>query len=586
MRRLWTLMCLISAVVALSPHRVAAGGNEFPASGTRNLGRGGSGLTRADDPTLMLRNPALLADLWDDQAYTGVHVLLPRACFQATGNYGWGASGDDAADFGQGPVLVNVPSARSPDGTPLRAIRDLPFPRVCYEGPTPVLPSVGLSMKLAPNVGVGLGFFPPDNAALAQWGNRDGTVDTPEGRLASPTRWFRSHLNTSYFSALGAIGYRPLDWLRFGLGFQWALVVYSATEFTRPAATRTISSDIRVDVTGRDLFIPGLVASVQASPLPNLDIALAFKWSDRIKSRAKLDITTSNFGAGKAVRYVDADGDTETAAGLLPLRSDNRLGSVSSPPIWVPQLSLGVRYAERLSPKPTNANWQAAHAAARHRVDDAMASERWDVEANAIVYFNAANDVSRFVSANEKVDTQSVNVDGSLGLPLTAFVGQCVGGKACNAREVPSYIHGKTQLSLRLGGEYNVLPGVLAVRAGLSYETNGQDPSYLNVTNYMLGRTGLHVGATWRIAGTTDLSFGYVHFVQRDVALRVNPAVPLDPRSTADPTKYHVVPGQGDGVAKFAIPDATDSVEGPQFANAGTFYYHLDVVSLSLAQHF
>jgi hypothetical protein len=39
-------------------------------------------------------------------------------------------------------------------------------------------------------------------------------------------------------------------------------------------------------------------------------------------------------------------------------------------------------------------------------------------------------------------------------------------------------------------------------------------------------------------------------------------------------------------VAKFAIPDAVDSVEGPQFANAGTFYYHLDVVSLSLSQHF
>jgi hypothetical protein len=587
MRRLWTLVCLVSAVVALTPHYAAAGGSEFPASGTRNLGRGGTGLTRADDPTLMLRNPALLADLWDDVAYTGMHVLLAKSCFQATGNYGWGASGDDAVDLGQGPLLVNLTNAKTPDGAPLTSIRDEPFPKVCYEGPVPILPNIGLSMKLAPNLGVGLGFFPPDNAALSQFGNRDGTVDTAAGLRPSPTRWFRSHLNTSYFSALGAIGYRPLSWLRFGLGFQWALVVYSATEFTRPVATRSISSDIRVDVTGRDLFIPGVIASVQVNPIDNLDIAVGFKWSDRIESRAKLDITTSNFGSPQAVPYVDQDGDAGTVPGLVRARSDNRLGNVSSPPIWVPQLSLGVRYADRLAPRPKNDQWQAAHAAAPHRTQDSMATERWDVEANAIVYFNGANDVSRFVSANEKVITQSIARDGSLGLPLNAYVGQCAGKiSECREREVPVYIHGKTQLSLRLGGDYNIIPGMLSVRAGFSYETNGQDPEYLNVTNYMLGRTGLHVGATWRIQGGTDLSIGFAHFIQRDIALAINPARPLDPRSSADPQKYHVASGANNGVAKFAIPDASDSVEGPLFANAGSFYYHLDVVSLSLAQHF
>jgi len=586
MRRLWTLSCLVWAVVALGPQRVAAGGNEFPANGTRNLGRGGGGLTRADDPTLMLRNPALLADLWDDVAYTGMHVLLAKSCFQATGAYGWNPSGDDAPDFGQGPVLVNLTNATQPNGEPLPSIRDEPYPRVCYDGPIPVLPNVALSMKLSPKIGVGLGFFPPDNAALSQWGNRDGTVDTPNGRRASPTRWFRGHLNTSYFSALGAIGYRPVSWLRFGLGFQWALVVYSTTQFTRPTATRSLASDVRVDVTGRDLFIPGVIASVHATPLDSLDIALSFKWSDRVESRAKLDITTSYFGAGRAVPYVDSDGIAGTAPGLLPLRSDNRLGNVSSPPIWVPQLALGIRYADRLSPRVKDDNWQSAHAAAPHSVQDAMATERWDIEANAVVFFNAANDVSRFVSASETVNTQSVRPDGTPGLPLMAYVGQCTGGSECPQREVPTYLHGKTQFALSLGGDYNIIPGMLAVRGGLSYETNGQDPAYLNVTNYMLGRTGLHVGATWRIAGSTDLSIGYAHFFQKDVALTVNPSRPLEPRYAADPGKYNVVTGENDGVARFAIPDAADSVEGPLFANAGTFYYHLDVVSLSLAQHF
>jgi hypothetical protein len=587
MGRISTRVCLISAVLALAPQPAAAGSSEFPASGTRNFGRGGTGLTRADDPSVMLRNPALLADLWEDMAYTGVHILLPKSCFQATGNYGWSSTDiDDAANFGHGPALVNVANAKTPDGTPLPNIRDEAFPKVCYDGPVPILPNIGLTMKLADDLGVGLGFFPPDNAALSQWGNRDGTVDTPNGLRPSPTRWFRSHLNTSYFSALGAVGYRPLSWLRVGFGFQWALVVYSATEFTRQNATRNTSSDIRIDVTGRDLFIPGLIGSVQASPIDNLDIAIGFKWSDRVKSRAKLDITTSDFGSGAAFPYLDADGDPQTALGLKPVRSDNRLGTVDSPPIWVPQLSFGVRYAQRLAPKLKNNEWTAAHQAAGRHVEDSMATELWDVEANAIVYFNGVNDVSRFVSANEKVDAQSVNADGSLGLPINAFVGQCVAGKQpgdCPAREVPAYIHGKTQYSLRLGGEYNVLPGVLAVRAGLSYETNGQDPAYLNVTNYQLGRTGLHVGLTWRVAQKTDVSLGFAHFIQKDIALTVNPARPF---VTNDPAKYHVVQGQGDGVAKFAVPDASDTTEGPLFANAGTFYYHLDIVSVSLAQHY
>jgi long-subunit fatty acid transport protein len=148
---------------------------------------------------------------------------------------------------------------------------------------------------------------------------------------------------------------------------------------------------------------------------------------------------------------------------------------------------------------------------------------------------------------------------------------------------VPTYLHGKTQFSVRIGGDYNILPGVLAIRAGVSYETDGTDPEYLNITNYQLGRTGLHVGATLRLAKKTDLSFAFAHFIQKDVALTVNPARPFN---TTDPARDHVVTGKGDGVAKFAIADAVDSVEGPLFANAGKFWYHLNVVSVSLAQHF
>jgi hypothetical protein len=214
-----------------------------------------------------------------------------------------------------------------------------------------------------------------------------------------------------------------------------------------------------------------------------------------------------------------------------------------------------------------------------------MTSERWDIEANAIVYFNGANDRSYFTAQNQRIELQTVLPDGSPGSSAEVNVGQCVaeGGNDCARREVPSFIHGNTQLSLRLGGDYNILLGILAVRAGLSYETNGQDPNNLNITNYQLGRTGLHLGATWRIAHRTDLSVAYVHFIQQRVALTVNSRSPF---RSSNPERDNVVTGQNDGMARFAVADAGDSVEGPLYANAGTFYYHLDVLSFSIAQHF
>lgn len=151
------------------PQLVHAGGPEFPAGGTRALGRGGAGFARADDPSLMFHNPALLADLWDDQAMLGAHFVLADSCMQPTGAYGWNVSNADVSDFGDGPVYLQAVAGDTDlNGKPLKGYGEDPFPKVCSQGAMPFLPQVGLSMKLAPNVGVGIGFFPPDNAGLNQ----------------------------------------------------------------------------------------------------------------------------------------------------------------------------------------------------------------------------------------------------------------------------------------------------------------------------------------------------------------------------------------------------------------------------------
>ena len=590
MRRTITLLCLALCLLSLVRERAAAGGAEFPSGGGRGIGRGSANFARADDPMVMLRNPALLADLWSDMAMAGANVLLAGSCFQATGDFGYQAGMLDVADFGDGPVFVN-PTRGSTDlnGQELPRIQDEPLPEVCYQGPVPVLPHVGLTMKLMPDLGVGIGFFPPDNAALSQWGDRDGTVDTPNGRRPSPTRWFRSHLNTSYFSALGAVGYRMTDWLRVGLGFQWAALAYSTTTWSRSTVTLSLNDDNRTKVFGRDLFVPGVIASAQITPFDALDIAIGFKWSDRVESRAKLDVTTGVFGTGEVFEYRNAAGEMQRIGSAIPNTTDNIIGRVSAPPIWVPQASLGIRFADRLSPRVTRDKWNSAHAAAGRSVQDSMTTERWDIEADAIVYFNSATDYRKFSTPAAFVALNRVNGEG-VSAASQVRVGACPAGKmqgeVCTAEyEVPANLYGKNQLSLRLGGDYNLFPGVFSVRAGVSYETDGQDPRNVDITNYMLGRTGIHVGATLRIADKTDISVGFAHFIQKNVRLLFN-TMAVPPDWTMDPGRYHVVQGENDGTAGFAISDSADPGDGPNFANAGEFNYNLSVVTFSIAQHF
>ncbi len=598
---------VILAVVLLAglPEIAHAGGTEFPADGTRGLGRGGARAARADDPTIMTRNPAGLALLWDDQAIMGAHFLLADACMQPTGAYGWGIRGDSALNLGQGPVYpLAAKGDKYLNGRPLVGFADEPYAKVCYRGGAQFLPTVALGMKLSDDLGVGLGFFPPDVATTRQWGNRDGTVDTQSGKRPNPLRYYGSHQNVSYFSVLAAAGYRLAPWISVGAGLQWMMVIYEATTWTTPISALDPESDVRGDLFGRDLFVPGVIASVQLKPIDALDVVLGFKWSDRVKSNVKLDITTGALGTGEVFQYRDASGQVQTVGSSIPTTTPNQPGRLDSPPIWAPQLTLALRYADRLVPRPKDL--KAAHEAAGRTVEDHMQTERWDVEVDAVYYFTSVDDKQEYVTRDAQLTLRNIDQNGIIS-SLPASPGDCLKrdpktNNCVGDRVVRTELGGKNQFTVRAGGDYNVLPGLLALRAGVSYEARGQDPALLNVMSYMLSRTGLHLGFTVRVATKTDISFGYAHFFQENVELQVNNSQTVSaypPRYRS--AKYNFRPGAGvpdamgngasmggfDGVAGVEVPNGEPGYEiGPYFVNAGSYYYHLDVVSLSFAQHF
>jgi hypothetical protein len=227
-----------------------------------------------------------------------------------------------------------------------------------------------------------------------------------------------------------------------------------------------------------------------------------------------------------------------------------------------------------------------------------------------VYYLTSVYDRAQFTTRDARVELRTIDANGVMGV-IDASPGDClardpVTNNCIGDRVVKTELGGEDQLTVRAGGDYNVLPGLLALRAGVSYETRGQDPSMLNILGYMLGRTGVHAGLTLRVAGKTDVSFGYAHFIHEDIRLQVNSDLPNSfPASRYPPNyrmpQYNFRPGAGvadnngagaenggfDGVAGVEIPNADVGYPlGPYFLNAGSFFYHLDVVSFSIAQHF
>lgn len=82
----------------------------------------------------------------------------------------------------------------------------------------------------------------------------------------------------------------------------------------------------------------------------------------------------------------------------------------------------------------------------------------------------------------------------------------------------------RTQLSVYLGGDWNVVPGIFALRTGLSVDTDAVQDGYEQLDFTPFRRIGYHLGATVRVEETVDVSITYAHIFQPDERIRVDEA--------------------------------------------------------------
>ena len=484
---------LAAVAVSLATVSADAGGLEYPAPGTRALGRAGAFTARADDPMALGYNPAALADAPGFQALVNLHLAFYSACVKRSGTYTDNATVRDVSEFGS--------SERLP-GAGGYAFEE--FPKVCNEGPPGPGPAAAATLSLQEDLGVGFGVLAPVTAGSVRWGNEDGSVIGVNGeRRPNPVRYMLLSSDGFVVFPTVAVGYRVLPAVRVGGALQWGVAKLDLLSYSVATGGENPKLDGRTEIALRDLFVPAAIASVLVTPLSGLDAGLTFRWSDDVRASADVDLVLGDFGTGEPDSTIARNNRFEDASVVFPMP-------------W--QVALGLRYGARRDDAP-----------AGDRPGDPLTDEVWDVELDVVYELNSRVDEIRLRPDDDAViRTRSVNAAG------TVVESEVPAGTLLT---IPH--RWKNQLGLRLGGDVNVVRGLLALRAGVSYESRGVDPSYAQTDFLPAARTGLHGGATVRL-GAIDVSVGYAHLFQETIT--ANPV-----GSGADEAKLRQVAPDGNG---------------------------------------
>ena len=381
---------LIGAAITLAGSTaLAQQGAAFNTGGTRALSRGGAVAARAEDPMVLLYNPAGLADIQGKQIIFSLDMPFRSACVQPYGYYGWGIYEPGVSEFGDTGVVTRDASGNPTPGQ--YATR--PLDEVCDSGRSAPFPEPAFAIRLNDKFGLGFGFVGPSLLGEQQWGGADGTIARDGTGLPTPTRYQLVRQAVTFgLNPTAGIGYRVLRELRVGATFQWIALGAETSIVQAQDAGTSPHNDMLVTVRTQDYFIPSLTFSIHTTPIEELDMVLSFLWRDSLDGSGEAIFETNPYTHGLNV-------------GGIPFKNAPiALDRVHQPLPWA--LTLGTRYADRIEPRNRGASKPG------DPPSDPLATELWDVELDLSLLLNArASEAS--VSISDTCDTTR---------PVTAFV--------------------------------------------------------------------------------------------------------------------------------------------------------------------
>jgi long-subunit fatty acid transport protein len=548
------------------------------------LGRGAAVAARADDPMVLMYNPAGLVELRGAQLMFNANTAWMDACVDPIGYYGWGVYG------GGKPTRLTDPRTGATQTLNLGRANQIgpaetsfyqgAYDTVCLDqGLTPV-PELAFTTRLGERLGLGAGLIFPSVTPQGMWGSSNAVIQGAGGLRPAATRYMEIRSGTiGLFPTLG-LAYRIADWLRIGAAFRWGIINVDNSTMAAVQVGTTPANDLLVHVRATDWFIPEVTGSLHIVPFDAIDLVLGFHYQADLDAPGEIDITTGEYDA--------------TAK---PLLQTNKVTGVHQKFPWSAWAAL--RYASRLAPRPHGSGHDDTSREHGGRVLDAFETERWDVEVDVQYELNARH---RDLTITYVPDQQVRFVSLAGSMTMQAFPDVTM--PATNMQK-----RWKDQLSIRAGGSYNILPGLFGVSAGVHYENRGVDPSYMQVDFWPLQRIGLHAGVKIRVASRIDLVFAYAHIFQETLTVSAPVHENFDkigmqyvatgtvtnidkragvPSSTMPLTPLEEPrPASSDGEARLtqnfakALPGTP-----PVIINSGTYRSGFDIVSAGLNVHF
>jgi long-chain fatty acid transport protein len=472
------LQAFVGATTLLWAGVASANGFEFPSNGTEQFGRGSAWLARASDPLATFYNPAALARNGNGISVTA-NVIWQKNCFDRSFKNPTTGQTDQVqvSGSGQGQIYGQVCNDVSP------------FPN----------PQVAFQYRLSEKLGIGIAILGPSAAGKMDYPATTTNTSTGLRSAGQPadgppgSRYIVTNLNSLIVWPQIGIGYEVARNLRIGASFIWGI---SSIEFKNVSlglnASQSIDKDtgrlnesadqdLSAKVTAKDWFIPGFTASVLYSIGDSIDVAGWFHWSDAVHAKGEASITSFYY---ERLQLSSSPNTDNTPKGQT---------SVDVPQPW--DAKIGVRYHVD---RPVS---QDAQAPGGFTVKDPLRDEVFDIEIDGeFSHDSQFKDLGvHFAGADTSI------TPGGATVPLANV-----------PRDATIPHHWKDAYGVRLGGDYNVIPSKLALRAGAWFQSSTIDPQYMHLDFVSPQRLGLTVGGTVRLS-SFDVQFGYGHIFAQTI---------------------------------------------------------------------
>lgn len=468
------------SLVLGTPASSDAGGFEVPEIGSVALGRAGAFVARASDPSALATNVAGIVALPGFQVTLGSSFSLVSQCFTRSGRYDgpWNGTqvGVSGTVFSDGPGAYHTAGAA--------------YPRICNEPEIGALPQLLATYRLGETFAVGLGVYPPNAIPTKRFptmvaASVPGSGEAGEAVSApAPQRYMLVYSHGSILYPTIAVAWAPLRWLRVGGAFQPSFARIHAVTFANAAAGQSPSADAVVDLKVHGVFFAGNLG-VQIIPLPSWSFGAHVHLSQSPQLRGTAALTLNPYAA---------DPDTKIAFGA----PDNAEVDFGLPPV---QARIGARYARSRPGAVLQTDSEPGKAY------DPMRDDVFDVEVDLIYEAGSANQYFHVINSKPDADYNYARSTCPNALPAGAGITT----DACFPR------YWKDVFGVRLGGDYNVTPDFLALRAGASFETGAQSTRGANLDALGHDTLGIHAGATLRPTPWLSIHAAYAHYFMSDI---------------------------------------------------------------------